>query len=365
MNIHKNVKLGENCKVMEGATIGLAGMNIVDDFVNNRILYPHINPTQLAISQGQDGRIDTVYRKERQEVKWFVDRFGLENVSQAMKDLYAGDKFKLIEAHHLISPRALFDPKSPLVEDMPIASAWIYEGEVFFKSGFRFFPAAFWRHTVVNPDIYGGSPATKMLPDIKTLNTMGKTLLKRAALSANPPMNVHTSQQGIENFTPGGYNHFKNSQDKSSPVDVSGDYPIALDREEARQRMIQQAYSVQFFLSLLTSERQMTAEEVARRQSESSVVLAPEVSRFTWEPLEPIIDATFAIALDRGRIPQPPPILQELAGTPAGKIGIDFKGPLVQAQQILLTGKPITRTIAEAAQLINIKPDLQPSGFRI
>jgi hypothetical protein len=338
--------------ILHGATIGLAGMSIVDDFLNDRILYPHVSPMQLAISQGQDGRINTASRKERQEVKWFIERFGINNVNQAMRDLYASDPFKIIEAHHVITPRQTFRPNSPLVEDMPIASAWIYNGEVFFKSGFRYFPAAFWRHTVIGPNNYGGSPATKMLPDIRTLNTMGRTLLKSAALAAQPPMNVHKKQQGIENFVPGGNNYFGTNDEKASPIDMLGNkYPIGIDREEARQRMIRQAYSVDFFLSLLSSERQMTAEEVARRQSESSVVLAPEVSRFTWEPLEPIIDATFAIALERGRIPEPPAILQELAGTSEGKIGIDFVGPLVTAQNLLLTGKPISRTLAETAQL--------------
>jgi hypothetical protein len=338
--------------ILHGATIGLGGMNIVDDFLNDRILYPHVAPTQLAISQGQDGRINTVSRKERQEVKWFVERFGIDNVNQAMRDLYAADKFKIIEVKHLITPREVFDPKSPLTQDMPIVSAWIYNGEVFFKSGFRYFPAAFWRHTITGPNNYGGSPSTKMLPDIRTLNTMGRTLLKSAALAGQPPMNVHKKQQGIENFVPGGNNYFGSNDEKASPIDMLGNkYPIGIDREQARQSMVRQAYSVDFFISLMSSERQMTAEEVARRQSESSVVLAPEVSRFTWEPLEPIIDATFAIALERGRIPEPPPILQELAGTSAGRIGIVFEGPLVTAQRLLLTGKPISRTLAETAQL--------------
>lgn len=345
--------------ILYGATIGLGGLNIVDDFLNDRILYPHVNPTQLAISQGQDGRIDTVSRKERQEVKWFIDRFGEENVSRAMVDLFKADPFKIIEAHHLVVPRKIFDPNSPLAQDLPVMSAWIYNDEVFFKSGFRYFPSAFWRHTVVDPEIYGGSPATKVLPDIKTLQTMGKSILKAGALAAQPPMNVFKKQQGLENFVPGGNNYFGSKDEKASPIQMfTGSFPIALDREEARQKMIQRAYSVEFFISLLSSERQMTAEEVARRQSESSVVLAPEVARFTWEPLEPIIDATFAIALDRGRIPQPPDILLELAGTPAGKIGIDFVGPLVTAQQLLLTGRPISRVIAESAQLAAIKSDI-------
>jgi hypothetical protein len=330
--------------VFNGATVSPGFMMMIDDFTEDRILFETVHPGQIAISEGADSNINTVSRRYRPILNTLVERFGLENLPDALQEKYKQNPFERVDITHMIVPRETFDPRMKNVENMPFASVWMYKGKVFRESGMPAFRGLGWRYSKIGVDIMGTSPAIKLLPDIKTLNKMGKSLLKAGALAAEPPMNVHADQQGLENFAPRGLNYFTSSDQKASPVDTIGQYPIGIDREEARQQMIREAYSVDFFLIIAQADREMTATEVATRQQEKSVILAPMINRFTYEFLRPLIDNVFDILVERGRMPEMPGILQEFGAD----IDIEFVGPLAQAQKIQLAGSPIKQTMSDA-----------------
>lgn len=324
-----------------GAGIGTVTMLIEDNFLDGRVHFETVHPGQAAISQGYWGKVDAVSRKYKVQLRHMVKKLGgrdkLKDVQ--LQKMYDHNPYEMVEFVHLTVPRDTFDPSKVDNTNMPWASIWLRDDKVINESGYKQFPWAAWRYNLIGAEMYGNCPSLKVLPDIKTLNKMTKALIKYAQLQSNPPMNVHVSQRGRENFIPGGYNHFKHPDHVARPINVGGQFGVGENREDRMRDDINRAFSVDFFLMLENAQRQMTATEVIEREGERAAILGPMSGRFTWEALETVLDRVFDIALERGRIPTPPDILLERGQ----RIKVDFIGPLAQAQKRQLRGSTLTR----------------------
>lgn len=80
---------------------------------------------------------------------------------------------------------------------------------------------------------------------------------------------------------------------------------------------------------LSSTNKSMTATEVAERHEEKLLMLGPALERLHHEGLEPLIDITFNHMLEVGLIPPPP---EELAGT---NLQVEFVSMLAQAQRAI------------------------------
>jgi hypothetical protein len=179
-------------------------------------------------------------------------------------------------------------------------------------------------------------------------------MLRAGQMAVAPWLNIPEHMRGNVRIQPDGYNYYENPDMIIRPGQTGIDFPIGIDREERLQKLIEDKYRVEFFLVLARAEREMTATEIMERQSEKAVLMGPQVDRLVNEGLVKVFNIVSEIEDKAGRLPPPPPILQELGG----RINIRFVGPLAQAQERLFKMQPVRQAINELAPLAAIKPEV-------
>jgi len=171
------------------------------------------------------------------------------------------------------------------------------------------------------------------LRDIKQLNEMSKTLLAAGQRHSDPPMFVPAEMRNEFDRRAGSLNYYQDPNRIPFALTERSNFPIGQEREEMKQRIVREAFKVDFFLMLQQAEREMTATEIIEKQNEKVAILGAVIGRFQTEALNPIIDIVFDISSRAGRMPEVPDEVVELFG--GAKIDVDYTGPLAQAQKRL------------------------------
>ncbi len=355
----------------DAGSIGTATLFTEEDIGRGLAVHIPIHPREIFISEDRYGNVDTVFRKFFLTAKQVVNKFGEENLSKDIIDNAKEHPEKKHEFIHAVFPNTDRMFGSLLSKHKKIASIYLQSEAkdpktdgVVRESGFDLNPYAVWRLRKNSDEIYGYSPAADAMVDIKKLNQMSKTLLRAAHMAVSPPLNIPEHMRGNTQIEPDGHNYYERGGDKASPINTGMNYPIAIDREEKIQRIIEDKYRVEFFLVLARAEREMTATEIMERQAEKAVLLGPQVDRLEQEGLTKVFDIVSDIADKAGRLPEPPQILidaieeAKARGQRPTEIGIRFIGPLAQAQRRLFQMQPIKNFLNEMSQASVVVPDI-------
>jgi hypothetical protein len=120
---------------------------------------------------------------------------------------------------------------------------------------------------------------------------------------------------------------------------------------EAVERRIEEAFYVDLFLMMASSDRrQITAREIAEKHEEKLLMLGPVLERLHNELLNPLIDRLFNILQESGALPPPPPDLVDT------EISVEYVSVLAQAQQMVGVNA-IERTVGFVAEVSNVWPE--------
>jgi hypothetical protein len=355
----------------DAGSVGTAPLYIEEDLKNSRAVCTPMHLREIYISENMFGEVDTVFRKFFLTAKQAVEKFGTEKLNKNIIDCAKTNAEKKFEFVHAVFPNNDIVYGSILSIHKPIASVYLQQqgnpgedGDIVQQSGYDINPYAVWRLRKNSDEIYGYSPAADALIEIKQLNQMGRTLMKAAHMSVSSPMNVPEHMRGNVRLEPDGMNYYERGGDKISPVNTSINFPIALDREEKIQRIIEDKYRVEFFLILSRAEREMTATEIMERQAEKAVLLGPQVDRLEQEGLSRVFNLIADVAEKGGRLPEPPQVLVDYVGEMKRRgvvpstIEPQFIGPLAQAQRRLFQMQPIKNGLNELAQASVIFPEI-------
>lgn len=286
---------------------------------------------EVVVDEDATGRIDTVYRKFKLSAKaafdLWKDRAGPKTL-ELMKDDKWDEKITFI---HCVAPRDVRNPNSSRSIDMPFESVHVEMDSrtVVGEGGFNEFPYMVTRFNKVAGDMYGYSPGVILLPDIKMVNAMAKTLIKAAQKIVDPPLIMpHDGFLLPLKTIPGGINYklTGNVNDKIEPLETKGNIPIGRDMLNDYRTAIHNGYFTDLFL-LLADRKNMTATEVQERIAEKMVMLGPVIGRLQSEMLDPIITRTFGILLRQGILLPPPEILQ------GRELVVEYVSPLALAQR--------------------------------
>ncbi len=342
----------------DGGSIGTASMFVEEDIGRQKLCFHTLHPREGFIAENQYREIDTFVRQTKYEARQAVAKFGIENVSQRIKDAIERNPFAEFDFLHLVTPRETYDDRKIDRLNMPYESLWVEKNgdKLIRESGFELFPYFVWRYALNGNDIYGSSPASYALPEIKSLNVISKSVLGAAQMAVEPPYNIPAEMKGRERLVPHGRNYYGNDPNRRIyPVFNSGiTFPIALDREEKKRELIREHYHVNFFLMLAQSERTMTATEVTEKMGEKASVLGAAIGDLTTT-IDNIIDYVSYLEIKAGRIPEPPEILTYHAG--GERIDTIYTGTLAQAQRRLLETQSITRSLELVLPLLQVFPD--------
>ena len=288
---------------------------------------------EMIIAEDHRGKIDTVFRRYELTIRQAWDKWG-EDAGKTVKEGMNKRRFdEKLEFIHTVQPREARDINSSTAKNMPWASVHIalLDKHIVAEGGFNEMPFFVTRFAKVSGEPYGYSPGIIMLPDLKMLNAVTKTIIKAAQKIVDPPLVLpHDGFVLPLKTTPGGINYKLSgataSGERIGPIATGGNLPVGFEMQNQMREIINQGYFVDLFL-VLQDKRNMTATEVAERIAEKMVMLGPTLGRLQTEMLNPIIERTFAIMLRRGLLLPTPEILADR------DLVIDYISPLALAQK--------------------------------
>lgn len=346
--------------IYDGFTIGTAIIYPEEDLTRDRIVFETVHPGEIYIAENKYGEVDIVHRKRKLSARKLYQMFGEENVTDPVKTAYKDKPFQEFNVLHAVFPREEYDGRMKDGKNKKIASVWYLEdGDQIMKiHGFDRFPYHVWRYLKSGKESYGISPAMLAMSDIKGLNLMGKTILGAAQMAVDPPYNVPSYLQGKVQLKPRGKNYVE-GQDKITPINSGLNFPVGIDREQAKQKAIKERFHVDMFLLLSQYEGrgERTAYEVSELMSEKAAVLGAELGAFNTQ-LDDMLDHIYQIEVDAGRMPDIPDILIQMAqDDPMLRFDPVYMGPLAMAQRERFSKDGLRKFFTEIASIVQFKQD--------
>lgn len=276
--------------------------------------------SQVAWSENEKGRVDTLYRRFKLTARQAVERWG-NKVSKQIMDCMDKDPEKTFDFIHAVMPRPKDRVKlnslgQAAPKNRPFTSIYIERksnGDILDEGGFYEFPYHVVRWETMPGEVYGRGPGHIALPDIRTLNRVKELGLQAIAKAIHPPMiATQRSILGALDLRPGKLTILRDI-DGLREMQSQAKYDVTNFTVEDLRRTIR---SIFFLDKLLLPPRpevktEMTAFEIAQRVEQMQKVLGPTLGRLNYELLEPLILRAFKIMLRGGALPQMPEVLVE------------------------------------------------------
>jgi len=302
---------------------------MVQEGISSQIEFTSQSVKDLFISEGHNGAINTVYRQLKFSGQQLLEKESLRgwSISEKTRKAALKDPSKKFDVIHVIRPRkervGTLGAQSLEFEGVYVEKDM--QHELIEESYLTFpIPVARWERTAVEP--YGRSPAMTALADVKTANSMQKSILVASEKQLNPPMQMPSDGSlGMLDTSAHAINFYNPKEGEIKPLLSLGNISIARDDLLAVQDAIRRAFFVDQLQIVGTP--QMTATEVLQRQDEKGRLLAPSIGMVQAELIGPIVESTFTILLNNGVIPPAPEIL-------AGQdVKVLYVSPLTRAQR--------------------------------
>lgn len=332
---------------------------MIEEDQEDTLLFSAKHVKEIYIQESKKGFVDTVYRKFKMPAQAAVDKFGIENVSRDVVNIFKKSPFDDIILVHVARPRLDFDPKKQDKQNMPVQSIYFeFEtGHIIRISGFNENPYVIPRYLKSSTEVYGRSPAMNALADVKVLNRMVENSLKAAAKMIDPPLLVSDdSMLAPIRMSPGSINFFRSgSRDSIQALNIDANIAVTLSNENQRRDAIAKMFHVDQLLST-DDKRNMTATEILQKQDEKLRILGPVLGRLQSELLNPLIIRVFNIMLRQGLFLPAPEILQQQ------ELKIEFVSPLALAQrsqelQSLMRGLEIFGSMSQTLPVMDYIDD--------
>ncbi|MFV0348859.1 MAG: portal protein, partial [Halodesulfovibrio sp.] len=290
---------------------------------------------EYALDVGEDGRVDTLYRRIRMTPRQVLQAWP-ETCPENIKHLAEQNASTWLTILHAVEPNTDTVRGSWKAKERPWRSVYlVLEGanrEVLEDSGYYEFPALCPRWVVTGSDIYGAAPAMDALPDCRQLQKLTEDGRLSLEMEVGPPMLV--AQNGVTgglDLSPRAIN-YTNALLKGQEVAIplvqarANLQALAAEKQDLKDQ-IQRHFHNDLFLMISDVNKQMTAREVAERNSEKLLMLGPVLDRLRSELFQPLIERVYGIMDRAGMIAFPP---SELAGQ---QIKVEFISILAQAQK--------------------------------
>lgn len=341
---------------------GTAASVVLPDFDN--VIHHHpLTVGEYALATNHKGEVDTLCREFQMTVAQMVEKFGKENCSRTVQDLFAKGAYDTwVDVVHMIEPRRERDINKRDAKNMRFASIYLEPGhdsagdKYLSESGFKRFPVLAPRWVVTGNDVYGTSPGMECLGDVKQLQHQQLRKGQAIDYQVNPPLQVPTRyKEATKARLPGGVFYVDSAGQGAgvrSAFEVNLNLQhLGLDIADVRER-IRSAYYADLFLMMQGDTRSgITATEVAERHEEKLLMLGPVLERLHNELLSPLIDVTFDLAEEAGILPAAPPELEGM------DLNVEFISVLAQAQRAVAT-QGMDRLLGTVGGLAQMKPDV-------
>ena len=336
---------------------GNANLFVDEDPVQG-MRYRNVHMSDCFFAEDEMGNIDTVYRQIDLAARQVLRMFDDKDLSMACRRKAEKTPDERVKILHVIMPRKDRDLTRRDRRNMPWFSCY-YEVESQHKieeGGYDELPYITSRYVTGPREIYGRSPAMLVLPEIKMINEMSKTVIRAGQKIVDPPLLI--ADDGVVfpvNTKPGGAPFARldgRSQAPIQPLQTGARVDIGMDMMNQRREVINSAFLVTLF-QILVETPQMTATEVLQRAQEKGALLAPTVGRQQSETLGPLIERELSILARQGLLPPMPPAMLEAEG----EYDIEYVSPLSRAMKAE-EGVGILRTLEMVQPIAAIDPSV-------
>ena len=285
-------------------------------------------------SKDSRGIVDTVCRNYMESAKNIVERYGLENCSDKIKQTYKDKPNELFEIVHFVEPNLEYKENSPFSHQKKYISVTYEVGtgtdNFLKKSGFDKFPYVVFEASCNGEDSYPSKGCgVYALPDAKQLMALTKELGKAVKKMVSPAYQGSSSLKNKRlSDTPGFFNEDGDNGAGIRPIHEVNPQVLELKNiiMELRENIKSIFYNDLFAMILNTAERGRTATEVNELKEEKMVLLSPLLEQIHTS-LKHIIDWIFYTEMELGILP---PVPSELEGQ---EIEIEFISTLAQAMK--------------------------------
>tara|TARA_R110002126_G_scaffold20890_2_gene76519 strand:+ start:1653 stop:3302 length:1650 start_codon:yes stop_codon:yes gene_type:complete len=309
---------------------------------------------EVVISESEEGRIDTVFRKLKLTARQAYQKFGKDCGDKALKALEK-DPDKEFEYIQAVIPRELKGEPAMVAppHQRPYACYYIsvIDKKICKESGYYELPYMVPRWGKTTGDIYGFGPGCVARPDIKTLNESRKLAMKAWEKSIDPPlMAMQNGILGKIDMRPSSVTYVRDMNGLapiSNQTNWSADQLMLGDVRGSVRRIF---FSDQLELN---EGPQMTATEVQVRYELMQRLLGPTLGRLQSEFLNPIVERAFYSMLRGNALPQMPQVLQDAGGD----LDIEYVGPLARSQRMDEVTS-IQRAVDGIMQLAQVNPEV-------
>jgi hypothetical protein len=350
---------------------GTGVMIIYPDFENVIACY---NPCagEYYLEASDKFHPDTMYREFTFTVSQTVQKFGLENCSPWIQQMWQQGSAQL--TREIIVAHAIEPNSNPRKYGIPSHFKWrecywewggsaspqggaSYSPGFLSKKGYYEQPFMAPRWDLVANDAYGRSPAMDGLGDAKQLQLEVKRKAQAIDKLVNPPMIADLQMKNQPaSLLPGGVTYIAGlmSQPRPGFAPVYQVAPpvqeISEDLQECRERL-KQIFFIPLFktISQYETRSNVTASEIDARRAEALVMLGPVLDRLQNELLAPALERTLAIGFRSGIFPPAPSEIQ------GHNINIKYISILSKAQQAN-AASGIERMFQLAGQVAGLDP---------
>ena len=330
---------------------------------NSALNFTKLDVGTFAISENDEGYVDTLSREYEMTARQAALKFGEENLPEAMKvELQKETSHRKFTCVHMIYPRGPGEIQQGKRDgaNKPYASVYVDKAskEVLASTGYDEQPFFVTRYLKwKNCEVYGYSPSWMALPEAKQLNFLEKQLDSLAELAAFPRILIPAGFDGDIDLRAGGVTYFDPNNPSATPKEwnTTGRYDIGIARAEWKRNAINEAFHVDLFKMFAQLEKQMTAREVAERSAEKLIQFSPTFSRMTTELFNPLLRRVFAILARQGKFPPPPQELAMSGFIPEPDVSYNSRIALAVKQ---LENMAFIRSSEMLLPYANIKPEM-------
>lgn len=325
------------------------------------ILFRSFHNGQVSIGEGDDGIINAIAVEELLspiQAKALYERAKKAPSGKVLERLRDGRKAtdRDMRFVQIVLPREDRLADGIDSKNMPFASALIdvESATLVSEQGYADFPAAVPRWETAPGEIYPRSPGMMALPDARTLQAMGKTILIGGQRAVDPPIWVVNDSvfSPLRTF-PGGVTVVDNSDSNGPPVGafpVSSNIPVGREMQQDYRTMVEAAFFKNVF-RLPVEGPAMTAYEVAQRRQEFIRIMGPVFGRLETDYIGHVVERVFGIMERNLQFKQRPLALQN------AKVTFRFQSPIQQARKQIEVAA-MTQALQELAPLAQAQPGI-------
>jgi hypothetical protein len=326
-----------------------------------RLKFTAIPWGQYVMAEGDDGKIDKFIRSMKLPAHQVVK---LGKVSDSIERAAEKEPMKQFEILHSIMPRDFSGYSKSKVstnKDYPFASCWVeVEAKRLIKeSGYRKFPVAVARYSLIAGETYARGLGELCLPDQKSLHRADESALLKWDRELDPPL-LQKRGSIIGNILS------TQARGRTVVTDINNSVKALFENSnwqahdmmaDRKQKQILQVWHVNEILNLMSREKpEMTAFEVSARLQLLQQIIGPIFGLLEAEFLSVIVDICLDLMANiPGMIAKPPADIAQ--SIPHNAFDIVYEGPLARAQRNQEI-QAIQQTVADIGGIQPFEPSI-------